>query len=71
LSKEALYILQRIEHLKELFTTFERDEQEKMPQVPVFKQGAGFYQNLLNFNFGQIFNELEKDIVSAREQEKG
>ncbi len=39
--------------------------------MPVFKQGASFYQALLKFNFEQIYEELEKDIAIAREQKKG
>jgi uncharacterized protein Usg len=66
-SKKALFFLQEIEEFKEIFKTFVKDQQSKLTKFPVFKKGVDFYQSQLNFNFVNIFAELEIDIKRAKE----
>ena len=69
--RETLTILHKFKQFKELFLNFEREQQGKLPELPVFKKGVSFYQALLNFSFDNILQELEKDIAIAREHKKG
>ena len=66
-SKKALSFLQEIEEFKEIFRTFVKDQQPKLTKLPVFKKGLDFYLFQLNFNFVNIFAELEGDIKRAKE----
>ncbi len=65
-SKKAISFLQEIEEFKSSFKTFETDQQAKWQNLPVFKKGVDFYQFQLNFNFINIIQELDVDILRIK-----